>query len=96
MSSLRARQSLSVLLYRASAAIFGGYLLANATAILFSLLASKQSAEGVMFGMLASYFIYALTIMWVFHTKTVRQAWSAVLLTSLFCLMVVHSLRGPG
>lgn len=67
---------------RATAAIVGGYVLAALSVGLFSLLLPMPRVEAVLTSMLSSFLIYALTILWVFSTRTATRAWVGVSLPS--------------
>lgn len=66
------------ILSRVIAAIVGGYLLANITAILLSYLLPGSQANNVMTGMLLSFIIYMIVVIWVFAVKTVWRAWQGI------------------
>jgi hypothetical protein len=81
---------------RITAAIVGGYLLANLLSILLSYVMcsflSVPKVDGVTSGILSSFLFYAAAIIWVFSTKTAGQAWLGLFITSLFGAIGVYFL----
>jgi len=68
---------------RIVAAVVGGFLLANLLSILLSYVVYSLSpvtkVDGVNVGILSSFLIYALIIIWVFSARSVRQVWLGLL-----------------
>eukprot|EP01034_Spumella_vulgaris_P007496 gene7496-9551_t len=68
---------------RALAAIVGGYALSALVATACAIWYPGTRAEGAIFGMLASFVIYTLAVMWVFAVRTAWRAWLGLLLPSI-------------
>lgn len=69
---------------RVLAALAGGYLLANAFAILLArllLVTSMMSrADGVLTAVILSFLVYAGAVLWAFATRNATRAWAGLLL----------------
>ncbi len=70
-------------------ALLGGFLLANLTAILISYFSSNNKVDAIVAGMMTSFIVYTLVVMFVFSTKTVR---SAALGVCFSCLVVFSAI----
>lgn len=68
---------------RTLAAIVGGYALSALVATVSAIYFPGTRAEAAIFGMLASFVIYTLAVMWVFAVRTALRAWLGLLLPSL-------------
>lgn len=68
---------------RAVAAIIGGYVLSALAATVCAIYFPGTRAEAAIFGMLASFVIYTLAVMWVFAVRTARRAWLGLVLTAV-------------
>lgn len=68
---------------RAVAAILGGYALSALVATVSAIYFPGTRAEAAIFGMLLSFVIYTLAVMWVFAVRTALRAWLGLLLPSL-------------
>lgn len=81
---------------RITAAIVGGFLLANLLSILVSyalcIFFSVPIVDGVTSGVLSSFLFYTVVIIWVFSAKTSGQAWLGLFITSLFGAIGVYFL----
>lgn len=77
---------------RAIAAIVGGYALSALVATVSAIYFPGTRAEAAIFGMLLSFVVYTLAVMWVFAVRSVRRAWLGLLLPSipLALAVVVH------
>lgn len=60
---------------RVLAAVIGGYVLANVTAIILSFLLPMPASSALMTSLLLSFAIYAAVLLWVFSVKSVHHAW---------------------
>lgn len=77
---------------RIIAAIIGGYLAANAVAILLTYLLPGSQVDRVVTGLLVSFLIYACAILWVFAAKTAWQAWLGILIPGLVSTLLAFVL----
>ncbi|RZJ26520.1 MAG: DUF3649 domain-containing protein [Haliea sp.] len=78
---------------RTVAAILGGYVLSALVATVSAIYYPATRAEAAIFGMLASFVIYTLAVMWVFAVRTAWRAWLGLLLPSIpLALAVVFHL----
>ncbi|MFJ4141300.1 DUF3649 domain-containing protein [Pseudomonas sp. NPDC089734] len=64
---------------RALAAIFAGYLLASITSICVAQWLPIPRAEAVVTGMMLSFLVYLVAVLWCFACRTALQAWVGVL-----------------
>ena len=65
---------------RVLAAVFGGYLLAALVCVCMALLLPMAPAEAVVSGMLSSFVVYLLAVLWCFACRTPRLAWLGLML----------------
>jgi hypothetical protein len=77
---------------RALAAIVGGYALSALVATVSAIWFPGTRAEAAIFGMLISFVIYTLAVMWVFAVRSAWRAWLGLLLPSvpLTLAVLVH------
>ena len=68
---------------RTVAAIVGGYTLSALVATVSAIYFPATRTEAAIFGMLASFVIYTVAVMWVFAVRTALRAWLGLLLASL-------------
>lgn len=68
---------------RALAAIVGGYALSALAATVAAIYFPGTRAEAAIFGMLASFVIYTLAVLWVFAVRSAWRAWLGLLLPSV-------------
>lgn len=68
---------------RALAAIVGGYALSALVATVSAIYFPGTRAEAAIFGMLVSFVIYTLAVMWVFAVRTAWRAWLGLLLPAI-------------
>ena len=82
MNSLVHRvRSTGPLISRIVAALFGGYALAALSSVaVIALPLSKPQA--VLTGMLASFAIYAGTVIWVFAVRSALKAWAGLIIVA--------------
>ncbi|KPW57373.1 Uncharacterized protein ALO82_01266 [Pseudomonas syringae pv. broussonetiae] len=64
---------------RALAAVFAGYLLASVVSICVSQWLPIPRAEAVVTGMMLSFLVYLVAVLWCFACRTALQAWVGVL-----------------
>lgn len=64
---------------RSLAAILGGYLLASVVSICIAQWLSVPRAEAVVTGMMLSFLVYLVAVLWCFACRTALQAWVGVL-----------------
>ncbi len=64
---------------RAVAAIAGGYVVAALSSVVLAIclpaVFGMARSEATMTGLLASFAVFALAVMWVFAARTARRAW---------------------
>jgi hypothetical protein len=74
---------------RALAAIVGGYALSALVATVSAIYFPGTRAEAAIFGMLLSFVIYTLAVMWVFAVRSAWRAWLGLLLPSIALALAV-------
>jgi hypothetical protein len=81
---------------RIAAAAFGGYALAAACSILLSFTLPAARADAVLTGLLVSFAVYAVAIIWAFAVRSVLRMWIGMsVVTALFgSLAVLLKLTG--
>lgn len=80
---------------RALAAIVGGYGLSALVATVLAIHLPGGRAEAAVTGMLVSFWVYALVVMWVFAVRRAAQAWLGLLLVALpLAALVLWHLTG--
>ena len=60
---------------RVLAALFGGYLFAALASISLSLWLPMPRAEAVVSGMMTSFLVYLVAVLWCFASRSAWQAW---------------------
>lgn len=80
------------LIGRAIAGVLGGYFVANLCAIALSYLSAGKQADSVMLGLVSSFFIYTIVVLWVFGAKTQRQVWLGLGVACLVCIVCIFVL----
>ncbi len=73
---------------RLLAALIGGYLLANALAILLVRLlhfVATSRADAVLIGVLFSFIAYLCAVLWAFAARSAMRAWGGLLLVTAVC-----------
>ena len=78
-----------------AAALFGGYALA-AFASMAALALPGPKTEGVLWGMLASFIVYACAVIWVFAARTAGRAWTGLAIAALPLLLAAWSAGALG
>ncbi|WP_314972249.1 DUF3649 domain-containing protein [Comamonas testosteroni] len=73
----------SSVLSRLLAAVLGGYLLASALAVFLATVLSEPRAESVLAGMLWSFPVYLLAVIWAFSPVSPGRVWLGLLLPSV-------------
>ncbi|WP_339545676.1 DUF3649 domain-containing protein [Pseudomonas sp. RA_35y_Pfl2_P32] len=68
---------------RVLAALFGGYLLAALASICMSLWLPMARAEAVISGMMTSFLVYLVAVLWCFASRSAWQAWLGLLLPGI-------------
>ena len=66
-------------------ALLGGFILANLVAILISSLFFDHEIDGLVTGMMTSFIVYLVAVIFVFSTKTL---WQALLGVLIVCVVV--------
>lgn len=74
---------------RAAAAIVGGYALSALVATVSAIYFPGTRAEAAIFGMLLSFVIYTMAVMWVFAVRSAWRAWLGLLLPAIPLAMAV-------
>lgn len=67
---------------RVLAAVVGGYLLASLASVCMTLWLPLSRADAVISGLLSSFVVYLLAVIWCFACRTVTRAWFGVLVPS--------------
>ena len=70
------------LLSRIVAALFGGYALAALTSVAAVALPMSRP-EAVLTGLLLSFVVYVLAVIWVFAVRSARRAWAGLLVAAV-------------
>ena len=78
--------NIAPLLSRIVAAMFGGYALAALTSVAAVALPMSRP-EAVLTGLLLSFLVYALAVIWVFAVRSARRAWAGLLVAALPLLL---------
>lgn len=76
------------ILSRASAAILGGYALANIITIALAHLLPMPYPESVITSMMSSFIVYTAAVMWVFSAKSAGKAWAGLIALSFICAVL--------
>lgn len=78
---------------RTTAAIVGGYIVANTVAFVIAAAMPMNETDAVLTAMQASYLFYAIAVLWAFTAKTARVAWLGLSGTALVTLLIWARLR---
>jgi hypothetical protein len=97
-------KSLAVLFYvvgRVLIALLGGYLLANLVAIFIStltilILPTENKINSIVAGLMTSFIIYALAVIFVFSAKTVLRSFVVILGACLVIFSLITSINMTG
>ncbi|MGH8387159.1 MAG: DUF3649 domain-containing protein [Pseudomonas sp.] len=68
---------------RVLAAVFGGYVVAALASVCLTLWVPVARAEAAVTGMLSSFVVYLLAVIWCFACRTAWRAWFGLILSSL-------------
>lgn len=74
------------LVSRIVAALFGGYVLAALTSVAAVALPMSRT-EAVFTGMLLSFVVYALAVIWVFAVRSAWRAWAGLAVAAVPLLL---------
>ena len=81
---------------RVLAAVFGGYLIAALASVCLSLWLPVARAEAVVIGMMTSFLVYLLAVIWCFTCDSARRAWLGLIVPGLMLAAVVGLAHGMG
>ena len=81
---------------RVLAAVFGGYLVAALTSVSLSLWLPVARAEAVAIGMMSSFLVYLLAVIWCFACGSARRAWVGLMVPGLMLAALVGLAYGVG
>ena len=81
---------------RVLAAVFGGYLVAALASVSFSLWLPVARAEAVVIGMMTSFLVYLLAVIWCFACGSAWRAWFGVMVPGLMLAAVLGLAYGVG
>lgn len=70
-------------LSRTLAAVFGGYALSSVVAACLAVWLPLPRADAVMTGLMVSFVVYAVAVVWVFATRNAYRAWAGVVLPTV-------------
>lgn len=73
-------------------ALFGGFLLSNLVAILIASGLYDNEVDGIVTGLMVSFLVYTVVVMFVFATKTLARATFGVGIACLTTYGITHSL----
>lgn len=84
------------LVSRIVAALFGGYALAALFSVA-ALVLPMEKTQAVFTGMLGSFIVYTLAVIWVFAVRSATRAWVGLLVAGLpIGLAALWVLKGQG
>ena len=81
---------------RVLAAVFGGYLVAALASVSLSLWLPVSRAEAVVIGMMTSFLVYLLAVIWCFACSSAWRAWFGVMVPGLMLAAVLGLPYGVG
>ncbi|CAG8870487.1 hypothetical protein PS726_03007 [Pseudomonas fluorescens] len=81
---------------RVLAAVFGGYLVAALAGVSLSLWLPVSRAEAVVIGMMTSFLVYLLAVIWCFACGSAWRAWFGVMVPGLMLAAVLGLAYGVG
>ena len=81
---------------RVLAAVFGGYLVAALASVSLSLWLPVARAEAVVIGMMTSFLVYLLAVIWCFACGSAWRAWFGVMVPGLMLAAVLGLAYGLG
>lgn len=73
---------------RIVAAALGGYVLASLVGISLAALMPLARAEAMVSGMMLSFLVYVVAVLWCFACRTAARAWLGLLVPSLVLLAI--------
>jgi len=68
---------------RVLAAVFGGYFVTALASVCLTLWVPMARTEAVVTGMMSSFLVYLLAVVWCFACRTAWRAWFGLIATSL-------------
>ena len=68
---------------RVLAAVFGGYFVTALASVCLTLWVPMARTEAVVTGMMSSFVVYLLAVIWCFACRTAWRAWFGLIVTSL-------------
>ncbi|MGE8186406.1 DUF3649 domain-containing protein [Pseudomonas sp. NPDC086278] len=68
---------------RVLAALLGGYILSALASVSLALWLPMARAEAVVTGMMSSFLVYLVAVLWCFACRSAWQAWFGLILPSL-------------
>ena len=81
---------------RVLAAVFGGYLVASLASVCLSLWLPFARADAVVIGMMTSFLVYLLAVVWCFACGSARRAWFGLIVAGLMLAAVAGLAHGMG
>ncbi len=73
---------------RVLAAVLGGYLITSLASVCLTLWVPMARAEAVVTGMMSSFVVYLLAVIWCFACRTAWRAWFGLIVPSLLLVAV--------
>jgi uncharacterized membrane protein YkvI len=80
-------------LSRSCAAIFGGYALASATALLMSLALPMSRSQAGLTGMMSGIVVCACAALWAFAVHSAFKAWAGIAVPALLMFGIAELLQ---
>jgi len=68
---------------RVLAAVLGGYVIAALASVSLTLLLPMARAEAVVTGMMTSFLVYLVAVLWCFAARSAWQAWFGLIVPGL-------------
>jgi len=95
LATIRSATGAGALLSRIVAAVFGGYALAALTSVAAVALPLRLT-EAIFTGMLLSFIVYTLAVIWVFAVRSATRAWAGLLVVAVPLLLVAWPIWNGG
>ena len=73
---------------RVLAAVLGGYLVSALASVSLTMWLPMARAEAVVTGMMSSFLVYLVAVLWCFACRTAWQAWIGLMVPSLMLAAV--------
>jgi hypothetical protein len=73
---------------RVLAAVLGGYLVSALASVSLTMWLPMARAEAVVIGMMSSFLVYLVAVLWCFACRTAWQAWIGLMVPSLVLAVV--------